>query len=525
MSLLAILERAENDFVERPVEQFPRGTVSSGQRLDILIFVRLSLKRVEEKIECVEKLSVLNRKLTFVSLSSDSVKFLTESVEYFHLFWDLFFSAIQSPSYGGEPANDERSGNPIQELWSKASSLWISHFSSNQWMEPFFQSATALPFADMCLTSLIHTLSLFLNELNEENEQRDEIEHMPSVPVRKVALQKCIAAGCSAAATIVKTTLRYRMGLIMSLRIFTPPLETMSFLVKLENSVWVLEKAEDTVPHFSTRSSTSPPRLTPAGKLLEIVQDGVRRFAFFYGEFIFDHVFSFSLLSHSPLNVYNQNIPEGNHPAIRPVFWSVWLWLCSVYHATTTLGEKQERNSVDPFRMTAGQYLMAAIIHQFSIRLHRWLLNIPSPLPRPIQTSEILLLVLFARQLRYILGAAVYGSMVSRILYKLLAASAIEALPVVPELTFSDEEDNPHEQKSFNVDSGRKRVLMENTSRFFTMIWATPGLFPEELDRIRELNIPPWDPNFPRASSVQFILSGDPIYITRDLCRRLRHAS
>lgn len=526
MKFIEVLQRAENDCSDSSNELDQNIPLVPAHGSMNLTFAKLSFRRVQENIESVKKLSSLNRNLSFVSLSTEALRKLTESIVSFQHFWDVVhFSTLNNGRCNSNSEKDDKIFTELQELRKVGTSLWVTYFSHSQFLEPFFQNANALPWVNKCIASIVYSLSLFLHELIEEEEQKGNAEHAPSVPVNKVFLRKCVVAGCSAAVVMIRTTLKYRMGLMMSLRVFTPPLQTMTFILNLENSLLPLTETEKKYLHLQSTQSTSPSHSCAVAKVLEVIQRSIRSFAFFYGEFIFEHMFSSSFLSHSRLHELIQNNSEDKSTAIRPVLWSFWMWLCGVYHATVglpTSGEGGEDDSLDPFRMTAGQYLMAAAIYQFVIRLHRWLLNIPAPLAKNIQNREVLLLVLLIRLWRDILGTAIYRSIVSRILYKLLAASAVEKLPLAHDSSKVDEAASP-QRKSVKESSSQQSQNVKNTNAFFAMIWAVPGLSPAELEQIRERNIVPWDPKFPRASSIQFVLGNAPIYITRHLCHRLRH--
>lgn len=527
MSFLAILHRAEKDCSDLSVELHPTMPPFHGVQVDNFTLVRNALQKAQKKIEFVQKISVLMHNSSLTSLNSEAVEALLESIEAFQQLWGFLFSSTVNQAYHffGCPSSTY-CNESLLELRSIAIALWVDFFSSLKEMESFFQSSISPSWAEKCVSALVSIVTLLLHEYIKEGERKDDVR--PIVPTLNTenSLQNCVLIGCIAMSTIVQSTMQHRMALFTALRVLTPPLETMTFILKIEKILVPLEQEQKVLSDLVARYLSLPTPTSPPTKLLENTRKWILRYAFFYGEFVSQNVFSPCLLSQSPLETVPQNIPDEIHASVNPVCWSFWMWLCGLYQSTVTTYERNgEGNpSFDPVRLTAGQYLIAATIEQFFTCLHQWQVNIPAPLPRRIQTREILLLVFMVRLWREILGASIYHSMISRILCKLLATDVVKTIPSSHESTDTTEEGKLEDRKSMRKKNLKKRKdIKSNTNNFFAVIWAVPGLAPEEIQCITERHIVPWDLKFPKASFIRIILYGNPIYVTPHLCRRLKH--
>lgn len=526
MSFLAILQRAEKDCSDLSAELCPTVPPFHGVEINKLALVRIALQKVEKKTEVVKTICLLKLTSSHSSLNSDSVKAFLESIEAFQQLWVFLFSVTINQAYhfSGSPS-DVNCSESLLQLRGKAIALWVDFFPSLKDMESFFRNANPLLWAEKCVSVLVSIVELLLQEYIKESERTDDVHPIILTLNTENSLQSCVVTGCIAMSTIIQTTLKHRMLLFTALRTLTPPLETMTFILKIERILVPLEQEQKVLSELLARHSSSPSRSSPPTKVLENVRKWILRYAFFYGEFVSQYVFLPCLLSQSPLETVTQEVSDGNHANINPVFWSFWMWLCSLYQITVTMDKRsgEGATSLDSVRLTAGQYLIAAIIQQFFTCLHRWQLNIPASLPRSIQTREILLLVFMVRLWRDILGAAIYRSMISQILCKLLASAVVETRQSLHENTDITEKGKPEERKAMRRKTIKKRKnLKKNTNDFFAVIWAVPALSPQEIELITELHIVPWDPKFPRASFIRIILYGNPISVTPHLCRRLK---
>lgn len=376
--------------------------------------------------------------------------------------------------------------NQHEKLFTEAIDMWNSYFSPSRWMESLFRDFKILKASQRCADALVFCI----------------LHLLQAPPSREAQFEKCISSGCAALITVVKSNITYRAQLMSELRVFTPPIETLAFLLRAEHSTIPLRENKWVLKNAACK------------KLADTIRRTKRGFSVLYGQIVSEELLAASLL----LRRGDPHVTQcSSYPLdIRPAFWSVWQICCGIYQSAT--------KTHDHFSIKAGKVLLTSVLSQFAVQLKEWSEEC-STAQKHLHTREMVLFIFFVRLWRDFIGPDLYHVAIHKPLFKLVVASAIDDLPMPKRVvdaavnaTEPSAKPNPKKEKA--------DAQSTNTARFFAMVWAVPPLGDSELEMIIDQGTVPWDPLFPRAFSVEAITSSDsPIYITRHVRHRLRQTA
>eukprot|EP00796_Vickermania_ingenoplastis_P007368 gene7368-5184_t len=369
--------------------------------------------------------------------------------------------------------------NQHEKLFTEATQMWNSYFTPSRWMEPLFRSPRGLDDSDECVASLVFCV----------------LHLLQAPPSRELLFEKCITGGCAAIITTVKATVGYRAQLMGEMRVFTPPVQTAAFLLRADHYTIPLRENKWVIKNEACQ------------KLSDAIRRAKRGFAHLYGQIVSEELLSASLLLRRGDPMVTQHLP---YPlGVRPAFWSFWQIACGIYQAAT--------KTHNHFAVMSGKLLLASVASQFTVQLREWSEEC-SMEQKLLHSREVVVFVFFIRLWRDYMGPDLYNTMVLKPLFKLIAASAIDKLPLKRE----ELEKDGDELKRDQIRKAKEDAQNANTAKFFAAIWAVPALSPAELSVMIDQGSVPWDPQFPRSFSIEAITCGTPLYITRHVRHSLR---
>lgn len=290
-------------------------------------------------------------------------------------------------------------------------------------------------------------------------------------------LQRCVLCGCSTFIAVGKHVVNSRLATMHRLQVYLPPVETMSFILRMEAISMPLQ--EWSLTHSCCR------------KLASSLRRVKRSFVQTYGRFLFDHLLQVPLHRHMKACVAPS--ATGTPLNVCSVVWSVWQLCCSFLRPG---GNRPVRDAV------SRRLLLSGVLTHFSVHTAA-AAALHSADVKKAMSKDLCVFIFFVRLLRERLGES---SSLYKALYKLAVAYSIDGAAAsestTPRTPRSEEEEN-------------------NTARFLSVVWMVPPLTSMDLTRVVQESLTPWSPLFPHADYLEAAVASD-IQFSRHICRFLR---